>query len=140
MPQQDLDLATSSVGEEAMLPIMAATAVGRNQRVKSGTFRHYPAHTEQYGCGLVGRAEIMAMAGFDPDLNPAGASKWFRAQIDRGMFPPHDGQKVDGKPTWRRDTMLVHLYLRRHPQADHRRYLIAELWPEAQALLPEEAR
>lgn len=134
----DVALASSSVGEEAMLPILDAVAQGRNQRAKGGAFRLYPAHTEQYGCSLVGRFEIMYLAGFDPTHQPGAASKWFRSQVDRGMFPPHDGQIVDGKPTWRRSTMLMHLYLRRHPHS-HRRYLIEELWPEAEALLPEEA-
>ena len=103
------------------------------RRRKADTYKAYPTAEHVHDGGLVGRREILLMAGYNPESSFTG-SKWFHHRIDMGAFPPADGQVVDGRPTWQRSTMLVFLYqLTNHLTG--KCYLIPELWPEAEALL-----
>lgn len=103
------------------------------RRPKSETFYAYPRADTVHEAGLVGRREVMEMAGFDPDHNNSGP-RWFHDSIAFGRLPAIDGQVIDGKPTWRRDTMLIHLFTTIR-QGKRQPYLIKELWPEAEAVL-----
>lgn len=106
---------------------------GPKRLVKGTAHRYYPAAPKVLDVPIVGRAEIIEMVGGDPENRHKQA--WFYRQLQRGLFPAHDGPLIDGRPTWQRDTMLVNLYLRTKDIGRRRRYLIDELHCEARSLL-----
>ena len=128
-----MSMTSTDVRDIAQRNTEAIRAAHGGRRPKSETLCAYPRADAVHEAGLVGRREIIQMAGLDPDKHNSGP-KWFHDAIAFGRFPPVDGQVIDGKPTWRRDTMLIHLYTTtRHTRRAP--YLIPELWPEAEAAL-----
>lgn len=107
---------------------------GPKRLVKGTAHRYYPPASKVLDVPIVGRAEIIEMTGGDPENRHR--QSWFYRQLHEGLFPAYDGPLIDGRPTWQRDTMLVHLYLRTKYEGKRlRRYLIPELHCEARSLI-----
>jgi hypothetical protein len=117
---------------DAVRAAAAATRAPGGRRRYGAVHELYPRAACVTDCGLVGRAELIDMVGMDAT---AGAN-WYAWWISHGQFPPADGQTIDGRPTWRRRTMVRFLYLA--ARANGERYLRPELWAEAEAILDED--
>jgi hypothetical protein len=84
--------------------------------VSSNRAFDYPRSPEHAADGdPIGRAELLALSG----RSWAAVAKWF----ERRSLPLADGPMVNGAPTWRRRTLLAHLWRANligasHPLAD----------------------
>lgn len=103
---------------------------GRPHGSANTTNDQYPRcpHTPDFG--LVGRTECIRLAGLDPTTQRGRI--WWSDALRARRFPPADGPTIDGRPTWRRDTMLVALLGWVH--RDGTPYLAAELVDEAKTI------